>query len=109
MGGWLDWVILWVFSNLGDSMIPCFPSCFCSQFCLFSTFKWRSYGTSESWCFHPGDAAAQCQGWDEALKSLTRSLVGQQEDSGCTLVGFNEAVSNKQFMKLFPYNSFSFL
>jgi len=21
MGGWLDWVILWVFSNLGDSMI----------------------------------------------------------------------------------------
>ena len=20
MGGWLDWVILWVFSNLGDSM-----------------------------------------------------------------------------------------
>ena len=25
MGGWLDWVILWVFSNLGDSMIL-FPS-----------------------------------------------------------------------------------
>ena len=23
MGGWLDWVILWVFSNLGDSMILC--------------------------------------------------------------------------------------
>jgi len=25
MGGWLDWVILWVFSNLGDSVIllPC--------------------------------------------------------------------------------------
>ena len=21
MGGWWDWVILWVFSNLGDSMI----------------------------------------------------------------------------------------
>jgi len=21
MSGWLDWVILWVFSNLGDSMI----------------------------------------------------------------------------------------
>jgi len=21
MGGWLDWVILWVFSNLGDSVI----------------------------------------------------------------------------------------
>ena len=21
MGGWLDWMILWVFSNLGDSMI----------------------------------------------------------------------------------------
>ena len=21
MGGWLDWVVLWVFSNLGDSMI----------------------------------------------------------------------------------------
>jgi len=21
MGGWLDWVILWVFSNLGDSMV----------------------------------------------------------------------------------------
>jgi len=21
MGEWLDWVILWVFSNLGDSMI----------------------------------------------------------------------------------------
>jgi len=21
VGGWLDWVILWVFSNLGDSMI----------------------------------------------------------------------------------------
>ena len=21
MGGWLDWVSLWVFSNLGDSMI----------------------------------------------------------------------------------------
>ena len=21
MGGWLGWVILWVFSNLGDSMI----------------------------------------------------------------------------------------
>jgi len=23
MGGWLDWVILGVFSNLGDSMILC--------------------------------------------------------------------------------------
>ena len=21
MGGWLDWMILWVFSNVGDSMI----------------------------------------------------------------------------------------
>ena len=21
MGGWLDWAILWVFSNLGDSVI----------------------------------------------------------------------------------------
>ena len=21
IGGWLDWMILWVFSNLGDSMI----------------------------------------------------------------------------------------
>jgi len=24
MGGWLDWMILWVFSNLGDSMILLF-------------------------------------------------------------------------------------
>jgi len=23
MGGWLDWAILWVFSNLGDSVILC--------------------------------------------------------------------------------------
>jgi len=23
MGGWLDWVILWVFSNLGDRVILC--------------------------------------------------------------------------------------
>jgi len=23
MGGWLDWVILWVFSNLGDPVILC--------------------------------------------------------------------------------------
>jgi len=26
MGGWLDWVILWVFSNLGDSMILFYDS-----------------------------------------------------------------------------------
>jgi len=25
MGGWLDWVILWVFSNLGYSMILYMP------------------------------------------------------------------------------------
>ena len=24
MGGWLDWMILWVFSNLSDSVIVCF-------------------------------------------------------------------------------------
>jgi len=24
MSGWLAWVILWVLSNLGDSMIQCF-------------------------------------------------------------------------------------
>jgi len=29
MDGWLDWVILWVFSNLGDSMIlRCSPGVF---------------------------------------------------------------------------------
>jgi len=24
VGGWLDWMILEVFSNLGDSMVKCF-------------------------------------------------------------------------------------
>ena len=28
MGGWLDWVILWVFSNLRDSMIHSLPGNF---------------------------------------------------------------------------------
>ena len=31
LGGWLDWVILWVFSNLGDSMI---------LFMVFCLFGW---------------------------------------------------------------------
>jgi len=26
MGEWLDWMILWVFSNLSDSMILCFSN-----------------------------------------------------------------------------------
>jgi len=31
MGGWLDWVILWAFSNLDDSMILWLQKAFLSE------------------------------------------------------------------------------
>jgi len=37
MGGWLDWMILWVFSNLGDSMVT-----LAAPIYITSAAKWRS-------------------------------------------------------------------
>ena len=62
MGGWLDWVILWVFSNLGDSMIIfCFIifSCISSIWCSSSSEALEQIAQRGGGCRIPGDIHGQ--------------------------------------------------
>ena len=62
MGGWLDWVILWVFSNLGDSMIIfCFIifSCISSIWCSSSSEALEQIAQRGGGCSIPGDIHGQ--------------------------------------------------
>ena len=60
MGGWLDWVVLWVFSNLGDSVILCMEqTCLkfsrhpqkskhlCISRAFYSIARWRMVSEAE--------------------------------------------------------------